>query len=282
MFITNTREQAPTPPAIVTDSLPNAGLGLAYSLTLEAEGRGPITWSIESGSLPDGLDLNPNTGLISGTPATAGTFPFVAEAQNEWGSATRALSLTVNSVPFADVPDEAWHSEPIQFVYANNIMRGTHTGQFSPDADFSRAMVVTTLFRIAHDSPYENNRPIFYDVAPGAWYAPYIAWAYGNDILVDIAGDRARPHETATRKQFARMLFHFAAYMGHDTAVQEGPDWANFIDLDEVQWWSEEALMWANYHGLITGMPGPAIAPNATLTRSQCAAILMRYVQRFA
>ena len=40
-----------------------------------AEGRYPYRWSI-SGSLPDGLTLDPDNGIISGTPAKAGVFGF--------------------------------------------------------------------------------------------------------------------------------------------------------------------------------------------------------------
>jgi hypothetical protein len=40
-----------------------------------AEGRYPYRWSI-TGSLPDGLTLDPDNGIISGTPAKAGVFGF--------------------------------------------------------------------------------------------------------------------------------------------------------------------------------------------------------------
>jgi hypothetical protein len=51
---------------------PNSALngtqGQFYNQILEAErGTAPYIWSVVSGSLPDGLTLNPN-GMISGTP----------------------------------------------------------------------------------------------------------------------------------------------------------------------------------------------------------------------
>jgi len=63
---------APVPPSISTASLPDGTVNTAYSQTLTASGDTPITWSLDSGSLPTGLTLS-NDGGISGTPTAAGT-----------------------------------------------------------------------------------------------------------------------------------------------------------------------------------------------------------------
>jgi lysophospholipase L1-like esterase len=41
-------------------------------------GNGADTWSISNGSLPPGLSLSPDTGIITGTPATRGRYRFTA------------------------------------------------------------------------------------------------------------------------------------------------------------------------------------------------------------
>ena len=87
------------PVSISTASLPQAALGKPYSLTLVgAGGTTPYTWSVSSGSLPPGLSLTPQTGALSGTPATAGTSTFtvrLADAGPPAQSATRVFKLTV-------------------------------------------------------------------------------------------------------------------------------------------------------------------------------------------
>jgi hypothetical protein len=84
-------------PAITTASLPSATAGTAYSATIAATGGAPMTWGITSGSLPTGLTLNSSTGAIGGTPSTASTSSFTAQASNAAGSNAKPFSITVNT-----------------------------------------------------------------------------------------------------------------------------------------------------------------------------------------
>ena len=85
------------PPTITTTSLPDSVAGAAYSQTLFASGTAPITWTIASGALPLGLNLNSATGVISGTPTAVGASGFSVQATNSAGSATKALSITITA-----------------------------------------------------------------------------------------------------------------------------------------------------------------------------------------
>jgi len=84
-------------PTITTSSLLNGKEGIAYNQTFTATGDTPITYSLESGTLPAGLSLAGTTGTISGTPTKAGTSNFTVKATNAKGSNTKALSITITA-----------------------------------------------------------------------------------------------------------------------------------------------------------------------------------------
>lgn len=69
----------------------------AFSQTLTATGgTPPYTWSIPSGILPAGLQLNAATGLISGTPLAGGISPFTVTATDTRGqSASKTITITI-------------------------------------------------------------------------------------------------------------------------------------------------------------------------------------------
>ncbi|MEA4969820.1 MAG: X2-like carbohydrate binding domain-containing protein [Candidatus Pelethousia sp.] len=87
-----------TAPSITTASLPDGTVSTEYSQTILATGTAPITWSKESGDLPDGIDLE-SDGDLSGTPTVVGTFNFTVRATNTAGSDTQAFSIVISSAP---------------------------------------------------------------------------------------------------------------------------------------------------------------------------------------
>ena len=130
---------------VTTDSLPDGKTGKAYSHTLTAIGAAPITWSIDSGALPAGLNLNRETGEISGIPTAAGTATFTVKAENSEGSDTRALSITVNN---------AVEQTPVRYLDADGKER------FCTEYTVLESVIIEDFF---------NSDNKWYDM-PAGWY----------------------------------------------------------------------------------------------------------------
>ncbi|MEB2362287.1 MAG: putative Ig domain-containing protein [Bryobacteraceae bacterium] len=76
-------------------TLPAGTAGSAYSTTLSASGGiAPYTWSVSG--LPSGLNADPASGVVSGTPSVIGSFPLTVTAQDARGiQGIRELILSV-------------------------------------------------------------------------------------------------------------------------------------------------------------------------------------------
>ena len=109
------------PPVISTTTLPNGEVTVAYSQTVAGSGGlQPYNWSIAAGTLPGGLTLTPATGVLSGTPTTAGTFNFTMQLTDALGTAvTQALSITV--VPLPSVATTTLPNGEVTVAYSQTL-----------------------------------------------------------------------------------------------------------------------------------------------------------------
>lgn len=88
------------PVAVAEITLPEGTQGRAYAAQLVATGGdGSYSWSLDSGTLPTGVELA-SGGALTGTPEEGGTFTFTVQvADGADRVATRSLSLTVERAP---------------------------------------------------------------------------------------------------------------------------------------------------------------------------------------
>lgn len=84
--------------AIFTEALPAARLGVPYEAGLYAVG-GTVghNWTIASGTLPPGLQLDAISGLLSGTATTEGAFTFTVRVASGVAVAERSFTLQVRA-----------------------------------------------------------------------------------------------------------------------------------------------------------------------------------------
>lgn len=89
--------------AAVDNALPDGEVGIAYPATpLVIGGLPPHTVQVTGGAEPDGLQVDPVTGVLSGTPTQAGAFSFEIQASDSAGgvvTGTFDVNVTVDLCP---------------------------------------------------------------------------------------------------------------------------------------------------------------------------------------
>lgn len=95
-------EAAGLPPTLVGagDVVFAAGVASTYAVQATAAPAGYV-----AAGLPDGVAINPTTGVISGTAPVAGTYPFTVTATNAAGASSRAFNLRVIAGTLAQAVD---------------------------------------------------------------------------------------------------------------------------------------------------------------------------------
>lgn len=180
---------------------------------------------------------------------------------------------------FYDVSRGDWYYEAVRFVHEKGIMAGTSTHYFSPNADLSRGMLATILYRL-EGSPNVSGYSSFNDVSSTSYYAKAIAWAERNGIVNGVTTERFEPDTAVTREQMAAILCRYADYKGHDTSVSY--DYlATFGDSGNSHVYARPALNWAVAHRIINGQGSSVLAPRATATRAEVAQVLMNYLEAY-
>jgi hypothetical protein len=197
-----------------------------------------------------------NDGIVeikAGYDAESGRVDFTAEGGlkffvSEWIS------------PFDDIARDNWYYKAVRSACSDGIITGTSENNFSPEADLSRAMLITILARRAGA-----------DLSGGTeiWYSAATEWGIANGIT-----DGTDMEAAVTREQLATMLYRYASFEGRDTA--NGAALSAYADAGAVSDWAAPALGWATGEGLLRGREANAIVPGGSATRAETVTVMSR------
>ena len=188
----------------------------------------------------------PPAPVIPVTPSAPAQLPFNPDA---------------GKTKFTDVAGNAWYASAVNYAVDKGLMNGTGEGEFSPEADTTRGMIVTILARL--DGKNTSGTP---------WYQAGQRWAMEYEI-----SDGTNMTGTITREQLVTMLFRYAVKNGLE-AVTLSENLTQFTDASDISAWAVSAMQWAVGQGLIQGSNGQ-LRPQANASRAEVATILMRFCE---
>ncbi len=180
--------------------------------------------------------------------------------------------------PFTDVKESNWFYEPVMYVYDRGLMIGTSTSIFSPNMKTTRAMIVTTLYRMDGEPKVTGASP-FTDVAEDQYYYDPVTWAAENDIAQGYGGGIFGPKDIVTREQLVVFFYRYADYKNADMNVDKA-DLNIFPDSGDISDYAVTAMEWAVSTGLVQGRDTGVLDPQGSATRAEIAQILMNFCEK--
>ena len=155
-----------------------------------------VEWAVENGITTGTSDTTFSPDMTC-TRAQAVTFLWRAAGSPEPKS---------NVMPFEDVAAEAYYYKAVLWAVENGITKGTSDTTFSPDADCTRAQIVTFLWR-AQKSPAAIGVNPFTDVAADAYYVDAVLWAVEEKVTKGTSETTFSPDADCTRAQIVTFLY---------------------------------------------------------------------------
>ncbi len=195
--------------------------------------------------------------------------------------ATGDILYTANytewTLPFEDVEETDWFYGDVLYAFNKGLMNGVSSTLFDPNGATTRAMLVTTLYRMAGSPSVEGQTTTFTDIIEGSWYYDAVVWGFNNGVIEGTSATTFEPNVPVTREQAATILFRYSGEAAPETGLDAYPD-ANL-----VSGYAKDAMAWAVAEGIINGDLVNGVAyldPQGGATRAQIAAILTRFAQR--
>ena len=173
------------------------------------------------------------------------------------------------TVKFADVSTSAYYYDAVKWAVENGVTDGLSATTFGPYESYTRAQIVTFLWRAA-GSPEPETVSSFSDVPASAYYAKAVDWAVENGITNGLTETTFAPDATCTRGQSVTFLYR--ALKGTASGS------ANFTDVASDAFYAD-AVNWAVASDVTNGTSNTTFSPNADCTRAEIVTFLYRAYQ---
>ncbi len=157
-------------------------------------------------------------GLFSGTSATT----FAPEDTLSRSMVVSVLyrlsgspSVTDNQ-SFSDVSTGLWYTDAVNWAAGTSVIDGVGGNRFAPESDITREQLATILYRYAKNMHLTDANDAelsrFKDAdTVSDWAAEAMVWAVANGLISGTSDTTLSPKDTATRAQFAQIMYQFSA-----------------------------------------------------------------------
>lgn len=172
--------------------------------------------------------------------------------------------------PFVDVKETDYYYDATLWAAEKGITKGVSETAFGPDADCTRAQIVTFLWRAAGSPAPKAATMSFTDVASDAYYRDAVLWAVEQGITNGISTNIFSPNTVCTRAQTVTFLYRAA---GSPAAGAS----SGFTDVESGAYFTN-GVKWAVENSITNGTGANIFNPNVSCTRGQIVTFLYRWI----
>lgn len=182
--------------------------------------------------------------------------------------------------PFTDVAEGRWSYPYIKTLCQAGVVNGMTATTFQPAGRVTRAQFVKMLACAAGADVSGAGDAGFADVRPGAWYAPYVAWAVQSGVTTGVTATAFQPEGLISREQMAAMLYRWTQRSGIALPETQAP--MAFTDGARISAYAREAVAAMQRAGILNGYAeaaGYSFRPANSATREEAAKILCLFYE---
>ena len=181
---------------------------------------------------------------------------------------TVSVSVEIPGV-FRDVSADDWFFNAVYDAYGRGLMVGESSDLFAPNDSMTRAMLITTLYRMSGSPAVTGENP-YSDVPAGSYYEKAVIWAMQKGVANGMGGGKFEPDTTLNRAMVATVLYRLS---GDKVSATNA-----FPDVPANEWYGE-AVAWAQQKGIVMGFEDGTFRPMEEISRQDMALMLQRYAK---
>ena len=194
----------------------------------------------------------------------------IGDMENGTVTANPTAAKAGATVTLTPVPDEGYALSTLtvtdRFGDAVRVTENSD-GTYTFPMPNGQVTVTATFVQVEEPAPTEP----FIDVAEGDWFYDAVVYAYQNELMDGVGGNRFAPNSETTRAQLVTILYRLE---GEPAVSGDLP----FTDVEAGTWYTD-AILWAAQNNIVNGVSDTEFASGDDLTRQQLVTILYRYAE---
>lgn len=204
------------------------------------------------------------------------TYRAIAYEKGYDASPVSMLTYSREGHVFSDISVDSWCYDTVDRAVSAGIFKGVTETAFEPNRAFSRAMLVTVLYRMAGEPDVVGLTEPFTDVDESYWCYDAILWAYNNGIINGYDDGSFRPRNYISRQALCAMLTRYLRFAGKELSGYETGILESFRDKGDVSrsFYSDVDILCTL--GVVRGVEKDLLRPVSGATRAQAATMIMR------